>query len=133
MDHTVDAAVIGTGSAGSSAAYGLREAGWSVAIIDERPFGGTCALRGCDLKKVLVGVADLIDWNRRMDGHGIQGTSHIAWADLMRFKRSFTDPVPADREAGFRAAGIATYNGPARFVDRTTLRVGDTMLQDDDT
>jgi ubiquinone/menaquinone biosynthesis C-methylase UbiE len=25
--------------------------------VDSRPFGGTCALRGCDPKKVLVGAA----------------------------------------------------------------------------
>jgi glutathione reductase (NADPH) len=42
----------------SNAAYRCRNEGWNVAIIDERPFGGTCALRGCDPKKVLVGAAD---------------------------------------------------------------------------
>src|SRR5437764_6740480 len=34
----------------------FRSAGWEVAIIDSKPFGGTCALRGCDPKKVLVGA-----------------------------------------------------------------------------
>ncbi len=46
MATTVDVIVIGTGSAAQSVAYKSREAGWSMAVIDSRPFGGTCQLRG---------------------------------------------------------------------------------------
>jgi len=45
---TFDLIVIGTGTAASSAALNCRSAGWKVAIIDSLPFGGTCALRGCE-------------------------------------------------------------------------------------
>src|SRR5258708_16040642 len=65
MTTTVDVIVLGTGSAAQSVAYPCREAGWSVAIVDYHPFGGTCQLRGCDPKKVLVGVSDLVDWRLR--------------------------------------------------------------------
>ena len=58
MEKNFDLIVIGTGSAGSTVAHKCRKAGWDVAIIDSRPFGGTCAVRGCDPKKVLVGAAD---------------------------------------------------------------------------
>jgi glutathione reductase (NADPH) len=44
--------VIGTGTAAQVAAGRIRQAGPSVAVIDHRPFGGTCALRGCDPKKM---------------------------------------------------------------------------------
>ncbi len=111
MPKTFDLVVIGTGSAASTAAYHCRAAGWQVAIIDSRPFGGTCALRGCDPKKVLVGAAEAIDWNRRMKGKGIDGgQARIAWADLMRFKRSFTEPVPGNREQGFSKAGMVAFS-----------------------
>ena len=84
-----DLIVIGTGSAAGSAAYTCRSAGWSVTVVDSRPFGGTCQLRGCDPKKVLVGAAELVDWNRRMQGHGVPADGiAIDWLDLMRFKRS---------------------------------------------
>ncbi|MGB6951077.1 MAG: FAD-dependent oxidoreductase, partial [Candidatus Cybelea sp.] len=53
-----DLLVVGTGSAGTAAALRCARAGWRVAIVDELPYGGTCALRGCDPKKVLVGVAE---------------------------------------------------------------------------
>lgn len=129
MPELFDLIVIGTGAAGSTAGYTCREAGWTVAIVDRQPFGGTCALRGCDPKKALVGVADVVDWYRRMQGRGAAGEHlRLDWPALMQFKRTFTDPVPEDRETGFRDAGIATYHGIARFLDPATVQVGDAML-----
>jgi glutathione reductase (NADPH) len=91
MTRTFDVIAIGTGSAASTVASRCREAGWQVATVDSRPFGGTCALRGCDPKKVLVGAAEAVDWIRRMKGKGIQAEKlQIDWPELMRFKRSFT-------------------------------------------
>jgi glutathione reductase (NADPH) len=129
LHRKFDLIVIGTGAAGSSAAYKCRKAGWEVAIIDFRPFGGTCALRGCDPKKVLVGAAELIDWNRRMQDRGVASTaSQIDWQALMRFKRTFTDPVPGNQERGYAKAGIKTFHGRTRFLDQTTLQVEDDKL-----
>ncbi len=126
---TFDLVVIGTGSGGSAPASRCREAGWRVAVLDDLPYGGTCALRGCDPKKVLVGAADLADWSRRMQGRGVTGGAQISWPDLMRFKRTFTDPVPADREQAFEKAGIATYHGPGRFVSPDKLSVDGEVLE----
>lgn len=70
MKKSFDVIVIGTGEAGSGVAMHCRAAGWEVAIADSRAFGGTCGLRGCDPKKVLVGAAQVIDWERRMQGKG---------------------------------------------------------------
>jgi glutathione reductase (NADPH) len=124
-----DLIVVGTGTAGTSAAFECRSAGWNVAIIDSRPFGGTCALRGCDPKKVLVGAAEVIERTRQMAGKGIAfEDTRINWPALIRFKRTFTEPVPADREQQFLQAGIAVFHDRARFTDKTTVQVGDEML-----
>lgn len=124
-DHNFDLVVIGTGAGGSTVAHKCRKAGWKVAIIDSNPFGGTCALRGCDPKKVLVGAAESVDWNRRMLGKGVSGDSvEIDWQQLMEFKKTFTEPVPASTETTFTKAGIATFHGRARFLDKTTLEIG---------
>src|SRR5581483_1050872 len=93
-----DLIVIGTGTAAQVAASRVRKAGRSVAVIDHRPFGGTCALRGCDPKKMLVSGAEVVDLARRMRNHGVPGDAHIDWNELVAFKRSFTDPVPKKRE-----------------------------------
>lgn len=128
MIQRFDLVVIGTGSAATSAAYPCRSAGWKVAIVDDLPFGGTCANRGCDPKKVLVGVADLVDQARRMQGKGFAGDVRIEWAELMRFKRSFTVPVPANREEEFAKAGIEPFHGAARFRSEDTIEIGDAVL-----
>ncbi len=130
MMRKFDVVVIGTGSAASAVASRCRSAGWQVAVIDSRPFGGTCALRGCDPKKVLVGAAEALDRVRRMRGKGITAEEiRINWQELMRFKRSFTEPVPKNREEGFAKAGIATFHGRARFVGPPSVQVNDEVLE----
>ena len=129
MTTTVDVIIIGTGSAAQNVAYTCRASGWSVAVVDSRPFGGTCQLRGCDPKKVLVGVAELVDWSRRLQDKGISAPGlSIKWPDMMRFKRTFTDPVPEQTEHSFAEAGITLRHGRARFVDRTAVQVGNDTL-----
>jgi pyruvate/2-oxoglutarate dehydrogenase complex dihydrolipoamide dehydrogenase (E3) component len=56
-----DAIVIGAGNAGLAAAGVLRAAERSVAIIEKRDLGGTCPIRGCVPKKVLVAAAQTLD------------------------------------------------------------------------
>src|ERR1035437_1261530 len=130
MTRQFDVIAIGTGSAASAVASRCREAGWQVAIVDSRPFGGTCALRGCDPKKVLVGAAESVDWTRRMKGRGIQAEKlQIDWPELMRFKRSFTEPVPKRREDGFARVGISAFHGRARFAGPTTVQIGEQTLE----
>jgi len=120
----LDLVVIGAGMAGLAAARKAAAAGKRVAIVDNRPYGGTCALRGCDPKKVLVGAAALVDWQRRMRGYGIEGEALIDWAKLMAFKRTFTTTVPQRLEKEFDGLGVATLHGRARFTGPATLRVG---------
>ena len=130
MTRQFDLIAIGTGSAASGVTSRCREAGWRVAIVDSRPFGGTCALRGCDPKKVLVGAAEAVDWTRRMKGRGIHAADlQIDWPELMRFKRSFTEPVTKRREDDFAKAGIAAFDGRARFAGPTTVQVGEETLE----
>ena len=129
MTDSFDLVVLGTGSGGATPAAKCRAAGWRVAVVDDQPYGGTCALRGCDPKKVLVGVAEVVDWHRRMSGQGVAGEAHIDWPALMRFKRSFTDMVPERREESLHKSGVETLHGHARFVAADRLVVGDRALE----
>jgi glutathione reductase (NADPH) len=125
MPTSYDLVVIGTGEAGSPAAFACREAGWNVAIADSRPFGGTCALRGCDPKKVLVGASELVDWSRRFRiKEVVSGDLRIDWPGLMRFKTTFTAPVPKRREEAYAEAGIVALHGVVQFLNPHTLRIG---------
>ena len=111
-----DLVVIGSGTAAQVASARVRKAGRTVAVLDHRPFGGTCALRGCDPKKMLISGAEAIDAARRMQGHGVTGELRISWPELMAFKRTFTDPVPQKQEARYAAQGIDAFHGLARFT-----------------
>ncbi|MDE2467388.1 MAG: NAD(P)/FAD-dependent oxidoreductase, partial [Bradyrhizobium sp.] len=130
MPHQYDLVVLGTGVAATTAAFRCRAAGWRVAIIDHLPFGGTCALRGCDPKKVLVGIAEALDQSRRLRDKGIDGGEpSIDWHQLLAFKRSFTNPVPQQREEEFAKNGIEAFHGPARFVGPQTIEVDDQKFE----
>jgi len=79
---------------------------------------------------VLVGAAEIVDWNNRMQGNGIISKGiEIDWAALMRFKSTFTEPVPKSTEQWFVKAGIIPFHGRARFVDKTAVMVGDDTLE----
>ncbi len=110
--------------AGIAAANKCAAAGWSVAIVDELPYGGTCALRGCDPKKMLRRGVEVIDAARLLRGRGIAaGDLAINWADLMAHKRSFTDAVPGNMEAGLKKNGVETLHGHVRFVNENTVEL----------
>ncbi len=125
-----DLVVIGSGAAGNTAALQCKKRGWSVAIVDVKPFGGTCQLRGCDPKKIFVGAAHALDWAQKLKAVGVfDHGPHIDWPKLMAFKRTFTDPVPAQREKSYREAGIVPMRGKAHFIDEQTLDVEGTRLK----
>jgi glutathione reductase (NADPH) len=128
-DRRYDLVVIGTGTAAQVASSRVRTAGWSVAVIDHLPFGGTCALRGCDPKKMLISGAEAVDLPRRMRGRGVVGDVKIDWRDLIAFKRTFTDPVPANHERRYAERGIDAYHGTARFTGPSTIEVDGQTLQ----
>ena len=110
--------------AGVNAANKCGAAGWRVAIVDELPYGGTCALRGCDPKKILRRGAEIIDAVRLFDDKGIDpGGVAINWSDLMAHKRGFTDPVPKSMERGLAGNGVETLHGTATFTSPTALAI----------
>ncbi|QDO88132.1 NAD(P)/FAD-dependent oxidoreductase [Ornithinimicrobium ciconiae] len=126
MSRSYDLIVIGAGMAGVAAANMCASRGWSVGIVDALPYGGTCALRGCDPKKILRRGAEIIDSARLMRGKGITSDGlAISWADLMKHKHGFTDPVPARMEDTLRANGVDTLHGPARFTGKNNLEIED--------
>jgi glutathione reductase (NADPH) len=71
MTTQYDLAIIGSGTAAMTAAMTVRAAGRKVAVTDFRPFGGTCALRGCDPKKMLVSGTAALDYAQRMRNNGV--------------------------------------------------------------
>lgn len=126
--ESYDIVVIGTGEAGTTTAQRLTAKGKKVAIVDGRHYGGTCALRGCDPKKVLIAAARIVALSEQLQQRGIAAPAQISWPELMASKRNFTESVPANREKSFQKAGIATFHGHASFIDDHRLQVGESVL-----
>ena len=66
-----DAIIIGTGQAGPGLARRLVAAGWKVAIIERKLFGGTCVNTGCTPTKTLVASAYAAHVARRAADYGV--------------------------------------------------------------
>lgn len=128
--YDYDLVVIGAGTGANSVARACAAAGWSVAIVDRLPYGGTCALRGCDPKKMLVGVTEALDWAKRMKERGLASDDlGIDWPQMMAFKRTFTDVMPGRIEGSMQKAGIETLHGAATFTAPDEVVVGQRRLR----
>ncbi|HEY5471725.1 MAG TPA: FAD-dependent oxidoreductase, partial [Candidatus Limnocylindrales bacterium] len=89
-----DVIVIGTGIAGGSIAAQCAAAGLKVPVTDSLPYGGTCAQRSCDSKKVLLAASEAVSRAQALAGQGLEGEPRIVWGDLIRRKREFVGGVP---------------------------------------
>lgn len=118
-----DVFVIGTGSAGKTVAKACAKTSRKVGIADDREFGGTCANRGCDPKKVLVGLSEIMSRTQKMMGKGISEIPEFSWSDIQNFKKKFVDAVPAATEKDLKSLGIDLYHQSPKFVDENTLSV----------
>ncbi|MGK7392873.1 MAG: dihydrolipoyl dehydrogenase family protein [Candidatus Cyclobacteriaceae bacterium M2_1C_046] len=124
-----DVFVIGSGMSGMTIAKKCASKGLSVGITDELPYGGTCALRGCDPKKVLVDVTGTAEQVNSYLNKGINASTSINWQDLISFKEYFVEPVPDKLEKGYHKKGITTFHNPAKFVGENKLQVGNEEVE----
>ena len=118
-----DVFVIGSGIAGQTAAEACASQGLSVAITDNRAFGGTCAIRGCDPKKVLMQFADITKKTTQLKDLGIVETPKINWKAVQKFKSTFTKPVPLATENDLSKLGIDLYHQSPKFISETEVLV----------
>ncbi|MBD1260737.1 NAD(P)/FAD-dependent oxidoreductase [Maribacter polysiphoniae] len=126
-----DVFVIGSGMAGMTVANKCASKGLKVGITDELPYGGTCALRGCDPKKVIIGATEVRDSAMRLKGKGIDTVPVVNWRDIMAFKQTFVDEMPPKIEKGNRHNDIDTYHSSAKFLSKNTLQLGTDTIEAD--
>ncbi|MCT8339020.1 dihydrolipoyl dehydrogenase family protein [Altibacter lentus] len=124
-----DVFIIGSGMAGMTIANKCASKGLTVGITDELPYGGTCALRGCDPKKVIIGATEVRDFAKRLKGNGIDTIPKVNWKDIMAFKQSFVDAMPPKIEKGYEKNGIDTFHSSAKFLTDNTLEVGNEKVK----
>ena len=122
MSTHFDVLVLGTGNAGMAAAGAARAAGKEVAMVESRDVGGTCPIRGCVPKKVLVAAAQVLDQIERAPAHHIDvGKPVLDWPKLIARKETFVAGVPDDFKKSLDGRGITLIDGRARFTPHTAF------------
>ncbi|MBK1828048.1 dihydrolipoyl dehydrogenase family protein [Haloferula rosea] len=118
-----DVILIGSGTSAYYCATPLLEAGKKVAIIDSRPFGGTCALRGCQPKKYFVANAEAVAMGRQLVGKGIEAAPRTDWKALQALKGEFLEGRSEEEVEDWREAGATPIRGEARMVAEDAIEV----------
>ncbi|OYP34898.1 dihydrolipoyl dehydrogenase family protein [Rhodopirellula sp. MGV] len=122
--YRVDLVVLGSGPAAKSVAVDAAESGHQVALVESRDFGGTCALRGCNPKKVLTNAAMLSDRvHLTADKLFANASAELDWQKLHAFQQEFTEPVANNTEENLNDKGIQTFQGQSRFISPRQLRI----------
>ena len=127
VDAHYDLIILGAGSGNSLPGPELD--GWSVAIVEEGRFGGTCLNVGCIPSKMYVYTADVALATTRAGRLGLDAAVHgVDWPGIVsRVFDQRIDPVAASGEAyrrGPRTPDIDVYDQHAVFVGERTLRTG---------
>jgi pyruvate/2-oxoglutarate dehydrogenase complex dihydrolipoamide dehydrogenase (E3) component len=129
-----DAIVIGSGQAGSPLAARLASAGWRVAIIERKRYGGTCVNNGCMPTKTLVASAYAAHLARRGADYGVMIDVPIR-VDMRRVKQrkdEVTQRASRNVERWLKGTeNLTVIEGHARFESPNTVRVGDRLVQAD--
>ena len=133
MPH-YDAIVVGTGQSGPALARRLVAAGWKVAIIERKLFGGTCVNTGCTPTKTLIASAYAAHVVRRAADYGVrvEGTINVDMKAVKARKDAVVAPSRNGVERSLKTLqGCTVYQGHGRFVAEKKVAVNDAELSAD--
>jgi pyruvate/2-oxoglutarate dehydrogenase complex dihydrolipoamide dehydrogenase (E3) component len=125
MSTHYDAAIIGSGQAGTPLATALAKAGRRTVIIERAHIGGTCVNEGCTPTKTMVASARVAHLARRGADYGVQtGAVSVDMAKVRERKRAIVASFRGGSERRFaRTDGLDVLMGAARFIDTRLLDV----------
>ena len=119
-----DLFVIGAGSGGVRAARVAAGFGARVAIAESDRPGGTCVIRGCVPKKLLVYAAHFREDLEDAAAYGWTAEATFSWPTLIANKDREIARLEDIYRTLLKAAGVALIEGHATLADRHTVMVG---------
>jgi glutathione reductase (NADPH) len=125
MAYDYDLFVIGAGSGGVRAARLAAMSGARVAVAEEYRVGGTCVIRGCVPKKLMVYAADFAHQFQIAKGYGWSGcdTPKFDWPTFLQAKDMEIARLSGIYTANLQKAGVDLFEARAQFVDPHTLEL----------
>jgi glutathione reductase (NADPH) len=122
--YDYDLFVIGAGSGGVRAARLAATTGAKVAVAEEYRVGGTCVIRGCVPKKLMVYASEFPEAFATARGYGWSiGETSFDWTRFLMTKDQEIARISGVYTANLTKAGADLFYGTARFADPHTLEV----------
>jgi glutathione reductase (NADPH) len=124
MKFDFDYFVIGGGSGGVRSARIASELGAKVGICEEYRYGGTCVIRGCVPKKLMVYASHFYDVFEDSKGFGWEvGNSSFSWERLIHGKNKEISRLSSIYEKNLLASNVKIFKGHASFIDPHTIEI----------
>ena len=123
-----DLFVIGGGSGGVRAArVAAGEAGAKVAITEESRYGGTCVIRGCVPKKLMVFASEFGGLIEAAGGYGwdVGGEATFEWGKFKPRLDSELDRLEGVYQKLLDSSGVDRFDQRATLVDPHTVELAD--------
>ena len=131
MTH-YDLIVIGGGSGGVRAARISAGHGAKVAICEEFRYGGTCVIRGCVPKKMMVYAAHYHEDFHDSQFYGWDvSVNGFDWSSLIKNKDTEIDRLNGIYENLLSNAGVEVLKGTGAFIDANTVQIADQQYSAD--
>jgi len=122
-DTAFDLFVIGAGSAGVRAARMSAGFGARVAIGEAYRPGGTCVIRGCVPKKLLVYAAHYRDDFEDARAYGWTAQPEFSWPTLIANKNREIAQLEDFYRTLLKTSGVRLLEGRARVLDAHTVEI----------
>ncbi|MCR9213486.1 MAG: glutathione-disulfide reductase [Proteobacteria bacterium] len=126
MEYDYDLFVIGAGSGGVRASRISSSLGAKVAIAEEFRVGGTCVIRGCVPKKLLVYASHFSEDFEDAEAYGwtVPKATH-SWQTLITNKDTEIDRLNGIYHTILSNNNVELYEARATLIDNHTVQVGD--------
>ncbi|SEQ39598.1 dihydrolipoamide dehydrogenase [Ectothiorhodospira magna] len=131
MTTNFDVIIIGAGSAGLAAVREVRKQTERFLLINDGPYGTTCARVGCMPSKALIEAANAYHARNKAERFGIRGSEHLSIdvAVVLQRVRALRDRFVGRVLKATDAMGVRSIAGRARLLSPRQVAVGDDILE----
>ena len=131
MTTKLDIIVIGAGSAGLAAVRQVKKSTDNFLLINDGPYGTTCARVGCMPSKALIEVANAFYARNKAEAFGIRGSEHLSIDSpaVMQRVRALRDRFVGGVVKSTEVLGDRSIAGRARLLGPNEVAAGDQVFR----